>query len=294
MNRIVKWTALVLFGALLGLALAFAVFYAAKPSWASPLPRQVSVKVPPSAPRAGTTVGAVQPTAEPTPNAPPSPWGYGRGLDPWGSAGGMTQAPAPWAGVGGNSGWRMMGTGMHGAWSGWDPVSAATVPISMDQAIEAARRYVSAYGNSDLALSEVMEFSDNFYADIIEQSTGIHAFELLIDHYTGRVSPEIGPNMMWNVKYGPMGGWWNASTDAMTATPQQALDLAQAWLDANLPGTSVADAAEPFYGYYTIHVLTNGQISGMLSVNGYTGQVWFHAWHGTYIGMQSLEEKPTD
>jgi len=41
-------------------------------------------------------------------------------------------------------------------------------------------------------------------------------------------------------------------------------------------------------------VLTDGQVSGMLSVNGYTSQVWFHSWHGTFISMQSLEENLTD
>jgi hypothetical protein len=25
-----------------------------------------------------------------------------------------------------------------------------------------------------------------------------------------------------------------------------------------------------------------GKISGMLSVNASTGQVWYHTWHGTY------------
>lgn len=25
------------------------------------------------------------------------------------------------------------------------------------------------------------------------------------------------------------------------------------------------------------------KITGMLSVNGYTGQVWYHTWHGTFI-----------
>ncbi len=29
--------------------------------------------------------------------------------------------------------------------------------------------------------------------------------------------------------------------------------------------------------------LALGAISGMLSVNGYTGQVWYHAWHGGFI-----------
>ena len=56
----------------------------------------------------------------------------------------------------------------------------------------------------------------------------------------------------------------------------------------------MADEAEAFYGYYTVHVLTNGEVSGMLSVNGATGRVWFHTWHGAFIGMHSLEQNSTD
>ena len=76
----------------------------------------------------------------------------------------------------------------------------------MDQAAKAARQTVAAYGNPDLTLTEVMEFENNFYVEVKEQSTGIHAFELLVDRYTGVVSPEPGPNMMWNTRYGHMGG----------------------------------------------------------------------------------------
>jgi len=60
-------------------------------------------------------------------------------------------------------------------------------------------------------------------------------------------------------------------------------------LKGYLPG-SKADEVEPFYGYYTIHVLKDGAIYGMLSVNGYTGQVWYHFWHGPFLGMRELEE----
>jgi hypothetical protein len=38
-------------------------------------------------------------------------------------------------------------------------------------------------------------------------------FEVLIDKYSGVVFPEMGPNMVWNVKYGHMGeGLFNAPT----------------------------------------------------------------------------------
>ena len=36
---------------------------------------------------------------------------------------------------------------------------------------------------------------------------------------------------------------------------------------------------------YTIDLERDGQIVGMLSVNGYDGQVFPHTWHGTFIEM---------
>ena len=166
----------------------------------------------------------------------------------------------------------------------------AGTPLTLEQAVARTQQYLVAYGNPDLALAEVMEFSNNFYAEVEEESTGIHAFELLIDRYTGAVYPEPGPNMMWNTRYGHMGGWWRWTSGSMTVAPEQARSYADRWLDTNLPGTTLADQADAFYGYYTIHVVTDGQVSGMLSVNGDSGQVWYHNWHGDYIGMQEMEE----
>ena len=143
-----------------------------------------------------------------------------------------------------------------------------------------------------------MEFANNFYAEVEEKSTGIHAFELLIDPYTGAVYPEPGPNMMWNTKYGHMsgmmgwmmGGWGRRQEKPMSVTPEQALNIAQQWLDKSLPGASAAEEADVFYGYYTIHVMKEGQVYGMLSVNGYSGDVWYHTWHGDFIELKELEE----
>ncbi len=166
--------------------------------------------------------------------------------------------------------------------------------ITIDQAIDSTHQYLAANGNSDLVLTEVMEFSDNFYTEVKEQSTGVHAFELIIDPYTGAVYPEPGPNMMWNTRYGHMGGmmdgWRGSQAGPMTVTPEQAQTIAQKWLEKNLTGTSAAEQADAFYGYYTIHVMKEGKVYGMLSVNGYSGDVWYHTWHGNFIGMEELEE----
>ncbi|MBI4331526.1 MAG: PepSY domain-containing protein [Chloroflexi bacterium] len=192
--------------------------------------------------------------------------------------------------MGGGSG-GMMGGGMMG---GPGNYGAQASPITIDQAADAARRYLSGYSGG-LAVAEVMEFRDNFYAEVEEKSTGIHAMELIIDKYSGNVFPEMGPNMMWNSKYGPMtnmmGGGYGAGPTAgnnMPVSGEQAGTLARQFLDSSRPGVSVEDA-DVFYGYYTLHTLSNGRIEGMLSVNGYTGAVWYHTWHGPFVGIKKFD-----
>jgi hypothetical protein len=172
-------------------------------------------------------------------------------------------------------------------------------PITFDKAVEAAQQYLKNYNNADLKLAEVMEFDNNFYAVVTEKSTGVGAFELLVDRYAGYVSPEPGPNMMWNTKYGPMagqggmmgrmmGGQWKQQSGPMAVTVDQARTAAQQWLDANQPDTKLADDEMQFYGHYTMDFLKDGKPAGMLSVNGYTGQVWYHTWHGNFISEQTF------
>ena len=197
---------------------------------------------------------------------------------------GLTACVPNW----GQPGWG--GGGMMGG--GWGSYNPNAKPITIEQAADAARRYVNAY-RGNLVVAEVMEFTQNFYAEVEEKDTGIHAAELLIDKYTGRVSPEYGPNMMWNTKYSMMsnmmGGNYRGQAIAnMSVTPEQAEGLAQKWLDVNLPGLGLAEA-DTFYGYYTLHTLKGDQVDGMLSINGYTGAVWYHNWHGPFITMLEFE-----
>jgi len=162
----------------------------------------------------------------------------------------------------------------------------------IDRALSIAERYLASLNDPDLAIDEIMEFELNYYVIYYEKSTGIGAFEMLIDKDTGRIFPEYGPNMMWNTKYGHagmMGGWQQAPSGEMPLDQDEAVSLAQEFLDRYLPG-AVAEDPHRFYGYYTIHVTKNGKIYGMLSVNGYTGLVWYHNWHGAYIQSRELHE----
>ncbi len=85
-----------------------------------------------------------------------------------------------------------------------------------------------------------------------------------------------------------MGGYsYGYTTGTTIISIEQAKTNAQEFLSANYPTTTVGDV-DTFYGYYHIDVLSAGATYGMLSVNGYTGQVWYHTWHGAYIQTVEL------
>jgi hypothetical protein len=75
------------------------------------------------------------------------------------------------------------------------------------------------------------------------------------------------------------------SADKMAVGPDRARKIADAYLSRVSPG-SKAEEPEKFYGYYTIDTEKDGKTSGMLSVNGYSGEVWYHSWHGPFIAKQ--------
>lgn len=163
------------------------------------------------------------------------------------------------------------------------PILHTTTTInSMEQAKGLADQYLVGL-SSNFKVVEVEEFSNNFYVRVQESSTKTNAFELLVDRYTGRVMTEPGPNMMWNTKYGMMGSRGTPTVN-MPINSSEVVVYAQRWLDTNLLG-AITEEPETFYGYYTIDVSKNGNIYGMLSVNGYTGDVWYHTWHGAFIEM---------
>ncbi|MHC4143162.1 MAG: hypothetical protein ACYSUD_00125 [Planctomycetota bacterium] len=202
----------------------------------------------------------------------------------------------------------MMGQAMNGMMGGSmmlnsnSPFFVAPAPLTLTEVADALAAYLSHLNDSNLEIGEVMIFDNHAYAQITEVDSGIGVLEVLIDPETKAVFPEMGPNMMWNLKYGMMSGFGgfgmmggmmmggfgviDASTE-MTVTPEQAVERAQAVLDtcfseANLTADKHAD---PFYGYYTLHVNRDGKTVGMLSVNGFSGEVFPHTWHGTLLEM---------
>jgi hypothetical protein len=211
------------------------------------------------------------------------------GFGPGGMMGGrgsVGQGYAPGMMGGGYSRGMMGGPGMMG---GWSRMSAQAQPVnSLDDARQAFQRYIDVTGNKNFVLDDVMEFQWNYYAIVKDTSTGEGAFELLANPQTGAVFPEMGPNMMWNTEYGHMAGVgmmgsYSARPGVQpTVSPDQAQQIAQERLDQNQAGSST-EAPDSFPGYYTLHITRDGAVTGMLSVNAYTGQVWCHTWHGAFV-----------
>ena len=90
---------------------------------------------------------------------------------------------------------------------------------------------------------------------------------------------------------GSQNGYYNGmmgiqfNIDPTTDTPltqEQVMKIATdyiAGLSLSKPVSNVE--AHEFYGYYTLHLMAEDDMLGMFSVNAYTGDVWYHTWHGT-------------
>ncbi len=94
-----------------------------------------------------------------------------------------------------------MGRGGWGNGAGYPTTGTTATPLTITQAAEIAKTYVASLNNPDLAVKEIEEYTNNFYVPVTQVSTGNGAFELLINKATGIVTPEPGPNMMWNTEY---------------------------------------------------------------------------------------------
>lgn len=172
--------------------------------------------------------------------------GYPTGYSPQGMMGG----DGFWSGMtgggmmGGMQGGMMQMMGGNMLISGGTPYNPNGSLVSLEQAKDIANRYLASQNNPDIELADLEEWEFNFYVEYKEKSTGTKAFQILTDKYTGMMFPEMGPNMMWNTKY-----LMGLQAGAMYITEGQARVSAQQFLD----------------------------------VNGYSGQVWYHTWHGNFI-----------
>ncbi len=237
----------------------------------------------------------------------PGMMGFGYGMGPGMMAGQGYTDTAPFAPgfgygmMGPGMGMMGMGPGMMGMMGMGEPELLGLPVLSIPEAREAVEGYLERLAVLGLpaeafTIGEVMVFDNQAYVQVLEKETGRGAFELLVEPRTRWVMPEPGPNMMWNLKYSPMArmmGWSFGQEGLLAEMPidqEAALRIAQAYAARVLNGAQVAPELTAFYGYYTVDVLRDGKPVGMLSVNGYTGQVFVHHWHGDFVAMGEAEE----
>ncbi len=213
-------------------------------------------------------------------------YGYGPGMMGNGYGHGFGDGPGgmPGYGRGGMGGYGMMaGTGMMQVLpSDAAPLDDATVRAALQRAADGV--------TPGATLHDIMVFTNNVYAQVLD-AQGNAVGEILLDRYSGAVSPEPGPNMMWNTRSwmggpgmrggsGGMGGSGSAGTPRYDEAAARA--RADAFLAGYLPGAT-AMGSQTFPGYYTFDYGMDGAAKGMLSVNATTGQIWPHTWHGVFI-----------
>lgn len=200
--------------------------------------------------------------------------GYG-GYGP----GGMGMSPG---GMGMMGGGMMGGTMMRILAPDAEPLDDAELRARLDAA---ARTF-----GPDVAVDDVMPFTDHTYAQFVGPD-GVGLAEVLVDRYSGVVTPEPGPNTMWNLRtgmgsgmgFGPDVRGGQPGTSGERYDPTEARELAATFLAGYLPGAEIL-AGQTFPGYVTFDYGRDGRIDGMLSVHLGSGQVWSHTWHGAYRG----------
>ncbi|SHH11968.1 peptidase [Desulfosporosinus lacus] len=178
------------------------------------------------------------------------------------------------AGTGG--GYGMMGGGYDAKSLGIDLTNGEVT--TSDQVVAITKAYTQKT-NQDVVVGELHEFANGFEVELKEGATGAKAYEVFVYKKGGQIITEMGPNIMWNTKYGPM-NWGNTGT--VTVSEEQAVKSAQEYVTKMGQGYSIGKP-ELAPGYYEFMVQKDGKDYAELNVNGYTGQVWLENWQGPII-----------
>lgn len=200
--------------------------------------------------------------------------------------------------------------------------TAAWEPLTLEGARQAAQGLLERAQLDDLEVGRVLVFSNGAYVAVAKAGSGAGAFEVQVDPRTGRASAEFGPTMVWNTEYGLASGrfpgvlperdsrrlrhlldrmhrlprsralrFFHRSLGAGQAPPEaeggvtqdEALAIVGRFLQAHAPDFTPGRQAMSFPGYFTLDVVKDGVVHGLISVNADTGQVWTHVWRGEVI-----------
>ena len=204
----------------------------------------------------------------------------------------------------------MDGSGMMG---GYAPTGTQSSPGSLGDVRDWVERWLDARGFEGFRVGEVMAFTNNDYV-LVRDANGKPVFELLTGPGQAWLMEEP-VSMMWNTRYGMIRGWtegaagsgmmggmmsgdrgdwndWNGWCSGYGAgrgsgkpvTAAEAIGIAERYLAQARSGEQIEQAAQAFPGYFTLDTTRDGRTVGMLSVNASTGAVWYHGWHGRFLG----------
>ncbi|KJS87150.1 hypothetical protein [Desulfosporosinus sp. BICA1-9] len=204
--------------------------------------------------------------------------GYGMmgGFGANGYSGGYGMMGGSGYGMMGGSGYGMMGGGYDAKSLGVDLTNGEVT--TSDQALAIAKAYIQKF-NQDVVVAELYEFANGYEVELKEGATGAKAYEVMVYKNGGQIITDMGPNIMWNTKYGHM-NWGN--NGAVTVSEEQATKSAQEFVSKLGQGYSIGKP-ELAPGYYEFMVQKDGKDYAELDVNGYTGQVWFENWQGPIL-----------
>jgi len=203
--------------------------------------------------------------------------------------------------------------GSMGMRPGTGNAQANLTPVTVDEARTAAQSFLSILNLDGLQIGDVTVVGDSAYVSVTETATDNGAFQLVVDPFSKTAYPVQGPATLWNLKYGgvlqanlPPGrsrmmGHLNNSgsitptpaatvstpvvtpaniTADMPITSPQAVQAAQAYLAQTIPGATAATTPLKFYGYFSLSYSVDGNVAGLLSINGYNGEVLPALQHG--------------
>jgi hypothetical protein len=188
-------------------------------------------------------------------------------------------------------------------------------PVALGAIRDRVQHWLTSAGFKGFHVREVMAFSNNNYAAVNGKS-GNPAFELLVASSRSWLMEEPA-SMMWNTRYGMLGDtsstlepipgmsmmWgggmmgngvmgspssWYSTGAGKVSSLRQAVTAADKWLARTRPGETANADGRSYPGYFTMDTAVGGKTAGMLSVNASTGAVWYHGWHGTFLGERQF------
>ena len=191
-------------------------------------------------------------------------------------------------------------TGMVSGGTGYVYTDMASTEVATEEIIAAVQRYLDKQDEPDLVLARMRKFQWAYLVEVIERSSGRYAFSMMVSKATAQISPEAGPNLFWNTKYGSaiaeIGGGYGmlgrmlpeGNVGEMPLSEAEARSIAQGAVKTLDDGLELNDEISVFYGFYEFYVVQEEDVVGELDVNGYSGQVWYKDWGTPQISVLDL------